>query len=552
MIKFFNTDMADLAQQLTLSPRRLRIKQIHGIEKLLGLIEADQSYPFEFVCYHITGYRKRGADAGCSVPAKALIHDLVMMAEFLSRKSDLSVSELNEPYQTHQETADALGVSTKTIRRWRDRGLMGIRVVYADGVNRLAFLQQTVERFVDRNKRLVAKGASFQQLTIAERRRIVERARELTSSEPLKLHAASRIIAEEIGRAVETVRYTLRRYDHAHPDSALFTGNGSIHCERHLAIWQCHEAGESNASIADAFDCSVEEVEQVFRVVQVQKWARMKWDHVHHELFDASQADALILDIPEPAGDGAASPSVPRDLPPYLRSLYHTPLLTTQQEQDVFRRYNYLKFKVGKALQATDPLTISVEAFDALRKLVEQVESTRQRIIQANLRLVVSITRRHVGWSFNFFEVVSDGNMSLMRAVEKFDFSRDVKFSTYATWAISKNYARTLPQQYYRNQRYVTGQDEVIESTPGKAQAVACDADRRQVRVMIEAGMNELSDREREIIRSHFGLNSGKKCATLEQLGKRFGVTKERIRQIERRALSRLRELLSPSLVDAL
>ena len=553
MPKFFNSDMADLAHQLTLSPRRLRMEQVHGIDGLLGLVERDRTYPFEFVCYRITKYRKRGPSTGYAIPGKALLADLVTMAEVISRKANLSTKELGEPFKTHQELAEDLKVSTKTIRRWRNKGLMGLRVVFEDGVNRLAFLQGTIDRFVAKHKDLVSRGASFSQLTPSERGRIVERARELISQQPLKLHAAARVIAEETGRAVETVRYTLRRFDEAHPDKVLFTRNGEgVCCERHAAIWRCHVAGEAVTSIARAFGCPPKEIEDILHQVQVKKWIQTKWEHVPDELFDAPHADALILEAPEPPAAKPTTPRLPKDLPPYLRSLYLTPLLTAEQERDLFRRFSYLKFKVARSIRGLDPEDMSEAQYRALRDLVAQVDTIKQRIIKANLRLVVSIAKKHVGWSPHFFEVISDGNMSLIRAVEKFDYLRGTKFSTYATWAIVKNYARSIPEQLYHRSRYVTGQDEVLDSVADDRSVPVCESDKRRVRELIAAGINELDDREREIVSSHFGLGGRSGALTLEQLGQRFGVTKERIRQIEHRALSRLRELLAPSLVHAL
>ena len=79
------------------------------------------------------------------------------------------------------------------------------------------------------------------------------------------------------------------------------------------------------------------------------------------------------------------------------------------------------------------------------------------------MRLVVSIAKRHAGQTENFFELLSDGNMSLIRAVEKFDFSRGNKFSTYASWAIMKNFARSIPDEKHHRERYVTGHEEVFD-----------------------------------------------------------------------------------------
>jgi len=555
MVKYFNKELGELAHQLTISPRRLRIQQLLAIDGLLGDIEPDKAYPFDFVCFRITSYRKRGAGPGASIPGAALICDLVTMAEQCSRQAKLTTADLgNEPYQTHKQVAETLEVSTKTVRRWRDRGLMGLRVTFDDGVNRLAFCERTVARFTKQHQNLVARGASFRQLTRAERQAIVERARELVAKRPMKLHAAACIIAEEADRAVETVRYTLRRHD-ARAERAVFTKQGDpVRCERHMAMWRCVENGESLEQIAAAFACTVDDVQQTLDVVQVQEWRAQPFEYIDNELFAAPDADALILDVPEPQADDVAHPRIPRDLPAYLRSLYHTPLLTREQEQDLFRRYNYLKYKASVALDAAGAEgSVQHEDVARIQGWLDQADVVKQRIIKSNLRLVVSIAKKHVRWGGQLFEIISDGNVSLMRAVEKFDFARGTKFSTYATWAITKNYARSIPEQHCRYAKYVTGQDALLEqAAPDAPDEGLCDSDRRRVREMIDAGMRQLPEREREIVRHHFGLAKKDESMTLEQLGVRFGVTKERVRQIERRALERLREVLNPSLVDAI
>ncbi len=554
MPKFFNSEMAELTHQLTLSPRRLRMEQLRGIDRLLGVVEAGRAYPFDFVCHGITKYQKRGESTRGSIPGKALLCDLVLMAEVISRKVNLTVGELEQTFETHLELAQRLQVSTKTIRRWRNRGLMGVRVVFEDGVNRLAFCKSSVDRFVERNRALVEKGAAFRQLTETERNLIVERARQLVAERPMKLHAAAKTIAAELHRAVETVRYTLRRYDATPGTAPLFKKRADGgHCDRWNAMWRCFEAGESAAAIAKAYECGEAEVAGILRRIQADKWMEPPLECIYNELFDAPNADSLILEPSEPPAGDTATAKVPRDLPAYLRHLYEVPLLTFAQEQDLFRRYNYLKFKTAAALKTSAKRDVGEDELQTIRRWMAQIEDFRRRIIRANLRLVVSVAKKHVGWSDSFYEVVSDGNMSLMRAVEKFDYARGYKFSTYATWAIMKNYARSIPEDRYRGKRFVTGQEGVLDAVADHRPAEsASEGDRERVRELISTGMKELSERERDVITSHFGLNKEGTGLTLEQIGRKFGVTKERIRQIEQQAMARLRSILAPSLADSL
>lgn len=555
MPKFYNSDIADLAHQLTMSPRRLRVDQIRGVERLLAVIDAEKAYPFEFVCHAITKYRKRGAaSTSHSIPGKALIEDVCTLAELISRKANLTVVEMGVPCTSHRELADRLEVSTKTVRRWRGRGLLGIRAICADGVNRLVFTKNTIDRFIEQNEAMVAKAASFRQMSPKEREQIVERARALVTEKPLKLHAAARLIAEEMGRAVETVRYTLRRFDQTNDNGPLFGANGfRAMSDQHEAVWDCHCAGSKPAAIARTLEMPRETVEELFREVQVQRWLEESLDWVHNELFEAPNADALILDVPEPPAENGSPTRVPKDLPAYLQALYRTPLLSREQEQDLFRRYNYVRYKAARLIRSFDiEQGIEEAAFEEALSLKGSVDQLRRRVINSNLRLVVSIAKRHIGRFTDFFETVSDGNMTLLRAIDKFDYSLGNKFSTYASWAIIKNYARSIPEEHYRTARWVTGQDEFLAEAPDDQPDEVHDSDRQRVRELIDVGMAELPERDQDIVRSHFGLKGDTQPTTLEQLGERYGVTKERIRQIEQRALAHLREHLSPSLVEAL
>ena len=102
---------------------------------------------------------------------------------------------------------------------------------------------------------------------------------------------------------------------------------------------------------------------------------------------------------------------------------------------------------------------------DRIENLYEESVATKNQIISANLRLVVSIAKRYIGPAEDFFELVSDGNLSLIRAVEKFDVSRGNRFSTYATWAIMKNFARTIPAVLRHRDRFRTSHSEVFSTT---------------------------------------------------------------------------------------
>ena len=157
-------------------------------------------------------------------------------------------------------------------------------------------------------------------------------------------------------------------------------------------------------------------------------------------------------------------------------------------------------------------------------------------------RGLTRLSRRHVTPDQNFFELVSDGNLSLLRAVEKFDFARGNKFSTYATWAIMKNFARTIPNEFKHRDRFRTTAEELFLARQDDRTDPYAEENAHQRRQR-ELGriLNRLDEREQKIIIGRFGLNHSQEPQTLKEVGAELGVTKERIRQIESKTMSKLR-----------
>jgi RNA polymerase primary sigma factor len=286
--------------------------------------------------------------------------------------------------------------------------------------------------------------------------------------------------------------------------------------------------------------------------VRAHRLLEQKLEFMYDPSFAARDAGATILAPLPSAGKAAArAPKPPVGLPPYLASLYSDAmLLTREQEAHLFRKMNYLKYLASLRREALDPSRAKAAELDAVERLQEEALAVKNQIIRANLRLVVSIAKKRVGPTGNFFELVSDGNMSLIRAVEKFDFSRGFKFSTYASWAIMKNYARTIPEEKTRRDRFVTGHEEMFEiAADHRTDAQEAESNHRRNQEAVQGMLGRLNDRERQILVRRFGL-SGTSEQTLEQLGKDLGITKERVRQIESRAQEKLRKFALEQKLD--
>jgi RNA polymerase primary sigma factor len=288
----------------------------------------------------------------------------------------------------------------------------------------------------------------------------------------------------------------------------------------------------------------------------------------------------------------------------YLKEIGKVNLLTGAQEVALAKRIEAGLQAVAKIAELEDRygpgVAIPEHECQPLERLVADGFQAKKQLIEANLRLVVSIAKRYMGRGLLFLDLIQEGNLGLIRAVEKFDYTKGFKFSTYATWWIRQAITRAIADQartiripvhmvetintVLRMQRLLLqeiGREPTVEEVAAKVgmpparvreiqriaqepvsletpvgseddshlgdfiedqQAVA-PADAATRALLSEAvgeALEELTDRERAVVRLRFGLDDGQ-IRTLEEVGKEFGVTRERIRQIEAKTLAKLR-----------
>ncbi|VTS02354.1 sigma-70 family RNA polymerase sigma factor [Tuwongella immobilis] len=551
MNDYLDEALKQLADQVRFAPPARRQEQIARAEKLLGEIDANRRYPYSWVCYRLTDFRPT-THSELVFSGETLKHDLGVFIRKVGRTIPaLPVEQLPEPVLTLEEISKKFNVSTKTISRWRVRGLVGQRII-RNGRRQLGFPQSVVESFLQNHHDRVQRSARFSHLTDAEKESILRRARRLSQAGG-SLTEVSRRIAKRLGRSVEAVRYTIKHFDQQNPQQALFPAlAGPLDGSAKESIYHSYRRGIPVNELAKQYGRTRTSMYRVINEVCAERLIQQPLDYIYHESFDDPAQEAVIT-APMPDLDKFESQrrgmKAPKDVPAELAHLYETPLLSRDQEQHQFRLMNFLKHKLHKLRSSLNPAEVRVQDLQQLEELHSQIEAVKERLIKSNMRLVVSYAKRHSNGE-NLFELVSDGNISLMRAVDKFDYSRGNKFSTYASWAILKNYARSIPDEKNYRERYLTGHEDVFEGRADwRSDESEVVAQAEQARDRINQLLSQLDPRTRDVIRMRAGLN-GSEQMTLEQIGLHFGITKERVRQINVRGMKQLREKALAQKVD--
>lgn len=542
-IRILHPALRDFFDQLRFAPLEQKKKQLAAAEQLLMILDSEREYPYDFIVYRITGYRPRSEGTTQLLSGRDLLADLRVWIAQLSDELEQNISEITEPVYTVEQLSEKFSVSTKTIRRWQKRGLNGRIYVFADRKKRLGFTQSAVESFEQSCPEMIQKGSSFSQVDPEQTQSILRFACELAANRTYKTqYALVRDVAGQTGRACLTVRSIL---DHALRDDArsfpLPHSRGRLAGKEAASLHKLNQQGASVRELMEKFKRSRSSIYRIINQQRARELFGRKIDYVESPEFSRSDAATIILGEP----NDASNPELAKP----------SNLLSRQQEADLFRRYNYLKYlaiQERKLIQKDRPDSARLKR---IVDLLRQADDVKTRIIEANMPLVINIAGKHAASGYSMSELVSEGNMSLMAAVEKFDYTRGYRFSTYASWAIVKEFAKLIPAESRRPDR-AGGADMTnlpvnlrIEQLPDIS---AVEQAQQDLRKIIEYNLDE---REQYVILNHYALETGvikKKPKTLKQIGDDLKLSKERIRQIELQALQKLRQSLSPEQFDLL
>ena len=484
---------------------------------------------------------------------KQVKEEMLHLVEDVSDGCNLSINQCPEEILSIEEVSRMYHISSKTVSRWRKNGLPSRKILFGKR-KRIGISRKALELFVERNQQNSAGtsgGLKLVTLSEPQREEILRRTR-LMASVGTPINEICQRLGEKLGYAPEVIRHLIKQHDKQNPHDAIFPDASTpLTPSARESVYQAFRQGVPVTEIAARYGRSAPVMQRIVNDIRCQRVVDMSLDYIASGEFESATPDEYEIwlgPIPVPEKKMRAS-RMPSDLPPYLSALYEIPLLTPLQERHLFRKMNFQKFLAAQLRSVLDVNHPQAKLLSQIEKYWDDSVRTKNEITSSNLRLVVSIAKKHIGPQDCLFDLVSDGNLSLIRAVEKFDYTRGNKFSTYASWAIIKNYARTIPTEQKQRERFTATENEFFNTTEEDEPVDQQEEDKifskreAQVKLLLKT----LDNREQLIISHRFGLIRDRGALTLKQIGVELGVTKERVRQIETRAIEKLKKLVETS-----
>jgi len=298
MRKISSPGLSQLLMQLPYTPQKKRRKQLDAAEELFSIIDKDKEYPFEFVCFRITGFHLKSAIGDELINGSELLEDLRVFISKLSGQIALPVAQQSEKIYTVEEFAKNMRISTKTIYRWRKRGLIAEKFIFKTGKKRLGFSQSVVDKFLSDNPELTNQAGNFSRITDEQKRRIISMAAKLAKNRKFSRSQIIGQICSETGRSKEAVRYTLVNHDKINPEKAIFKNfSGVIEPTQAAEIYKLYKQGCKVEELMERFGRNKSSIYRIINRRRAKVLQAKKIEFIPSEEFLNDDSKEKILSI---------------------------------------------------------------------------------------------------------------------------------------------------------------------------------------------------------------------------------------------------------------
>ena len=392
---FRSSELAELTRQLLYAPPDKRAEVVPHAEQLHDELEQSKNYPIDFVVFRLTDRRVPPSE-NVMLVGEAIKPDLRLLIDAVSRSIQL-LCDPSDPGLTTKELAESLGVSTKTVTRWRDAGLRwrwGVR----GGKPQVLITQSAVDAFQEADSKRLASAKRFSRLMPAEQARSIERARRLANATDTSQQAILTHLAKRTGRSIETMRLLIHQHDADHPDRAVFEDRtGPLTEQQKQEIGAAYRSGATVSALCERYSKTRSTIYRTIHEGRASRIDSMTIHAVTSPIFEREDADEVLTQPIPRSGPGRRLGSDAIDaLPETLKPIYDRPIEPDEAVRSLIVRYNFLKYQainLQRVICSSAPRASELNQFD---ELLGRIDVARGEVISAVLPITLSVARRQL------------------------------------------------------------------------------------------------------------------------------------------------------------
>ncbi len=424
--------LADLTQELLNATAAKRAGYLRNAEALHDVLGEEEAYPLDFVVFRVLDRRRQLVEPVVLVGGAAAA-DLRELIGDVSESLDLPAigPDADEPAETTPQLAHRLRVSTRTIARWRKRGLRWRWVVPPpdQGQKQIGFTASAIRNFHHADPSRIARATGFTQIPDAQRRALIRRAARIAGRCPhLSLNRVAAHLARKAGRAHETLRLILEAHDRdSPPHRVIFRDRTApLTGRQRRVIARARRMGVKPHKIARHFGRSVATVRRVVLERRAREALRLDLSRVESPMFDREDAEAVLLQPPPGPSEAGGS--------------------TSAAQRSRFVYYNFLKHRAAAVRERFRHPPILAGDLDAFDRLAKTIQRARRVLLDEHHETVLSVARRHLaghgeGSEARMQPLVEAGDAELREAVEAYDATRASSFTGQLTNRLLRRFA---------------------------------------------------------------------------------------------------------------
>ncbi len=419
MPPYKNKYLSTLEKTLLSGPRFARIQYADRLEQLILSIRKDSVFSLEYIYFKITGFRPT-QELDAAISGSELTGDLTLLLENLSKHSPLNVTDIPEPVLTSEDVAQSFNVSTRTIYRWRRRGLPARIYVFSDGKKRAGIRESSVKRFRNENRRFIARSSQFKRISGKEREQLIKMLRQTINARGCSPTEAEKLVAAKTGRAPESLR--LLMHNRAGKDTGDIRPRPPLSDEEKLAIFRSMRAGATAAELAAKYQKSRQTIYRAVNAVRARKLLRR-----------IPEPGKIVLPEQWTDEEWHSAPELPR--------------WTGEDMENAFLPLNLLKKRISMLRSQIKPKRyVQATLLDELELMARTREIIEFALLKRHLHLLIDTAKYHAGRKVALHELISTGIDSFFDSVHDFDYRTNHDFRHFARLRLLKKFALVLPE----------------------------------------------------------------------------------------------------------